>query len=171
MDSVTNGNDIWKTALGDIETKVTKPIFETWFKYPKTKAKDFSDNVLTIEALDGFVSDYLEKRMFTVISDAVQKQTKEGVGIKIVVNGSNSIPDVNSDEQSIKPINTAGIKINLHYTFENFVVGPSNELAHAASLSVSDAPGKTYNPLMIYSEVGLGKTMNDRLNRASGNNE
>ena len=111
MDSVTNGNDIWKTALGDIETKVTKPIFETWFKYPKTKAKDFSDNVLTIEALDGFVSDYLEKRMFTVISDAVQKQTKEGVGIKIVVNGSNSIPDVNSDAQSIKPIKTAGIKI------------------------------------------------------------
>ena len=158
MDSVTNGNDIWKTALGDIETKVTKPIFETWFKYPKTKAKDFSDNVLTIEALDGFVSDYLEKRMFTVISDAVQKQTKEGVGIKIVVNGSNSIPDVNSDAQSIKPIKTAGIKINLHYTFENFVLGPSNELAHAASLSVSDAPGKTYNPLMIYSEVGLGKT-------------
>ena len=75
-----------------------------------------------------------------------------------MVNGSNSIPDVNSDAQSIKPIKTAGIKINLHYTFENFVLGPSNELAHAASLSVSDAPGKTYNPLMIYSEVGLGKT-------------
>ena len=158
MDSVTSGNDIWKTALGDIETKVTKPIFETWFKYPKTKAKDFSDNVLIIEALDGFVSDYLEKRMFTVISDAVQKQTKQEVDIKIVVNGSDSIPDVESDAKSIKPTKTAGIKINLHYTFENFVLGPSNELAHAASLSVSDAPGKTYNPLMIYSEVGLGKT-------------
>ena len=117
MDSVTSGNDIWKTALGDIETKVTKPIFETWFKYPKTKAKDFSDNVLIIEALDGFVSDYLEKRMFTVISDAVQKQTKQEVDIKIVVNGSDSIPDVDSDAKSIKPTKTAAIKNNAHYTF------------------------------------------------------
>ena len=158
MDLVTNGDDIWKTALGDIETKVTKPIFETWFKYPKTKAKDFSDNVLIIEAANGFVSDYLETRMFSVISDAVRKQTKKDVDIKFVVNGLDYVPDVNSNAQSIKSTNTAGIRINSHYTFENFVLGPSNELAHAASLSVSDTPGKTYNPLMIYSEVGLGKT-------------
>ena len=158
MDTSAKGNEIWNTALGEIETKVNKPIFQTWFKYPKTKGKDFSDNVLIVETENGFVSNYLESRMYSVISDVLQNQIKKEIEIKFVVNGSekNVLPKNTNEIVSFKK--SEGIKINSDYTFENFVLGPSNELAHAASLSVSDKPGKAYNPLMIYSEVGLGKT-------------
>ena len=66
MDTSAKGNEIWNTALGEIETKVNKPIFKTWFKYPKTKGKDFSDNVLIVETENGFVSNYLESRMYSL---------------------------------------------------------------------------------------------------------
>jgi chromosomal replication initiator protein len=158
MTSVDNDNDLWMTALGEIETKVPKPIFETWLKFPKTRGKFFSETVFIIETQDAFISEYLETRMYAVISETLQKLIKKEVEIKFNVFGVAFTLDENSNVKVIKKIENLGIQINDQYTFDNFVLGPSNELAHAASLSVAENPGKSFNPLVIYSEVGLGKT-------------
>ena len=155
----TNNNDqeIWQTALGQIETKVPKASYETWFKFPKTRGKQISEDSFLIESESAFISEYLEQRMYSIISDVLFKLLDKELELKFKVLGSqiDSELKIQNSFQSNKNFN---LNLNPNYTFENFVLGASNELAHAASIAVSENIGKTYNPLLIYSDVGLGKT-------------
>ena len=155
----TNNNDqeIWQTALGQIETKVPKASYETWFKFPKTRGKQISEKSFLIESESAFISEYLEQRMYSIISDVLFKLLDKELELKFKVLGSqlDSELKIQNSFQSNKNFN---LNLNPNYTFENFVLGASNELAHAASIAVSENIGKTYNPLLIYSDVGLGKT-------------
>ena len=150
-----NNQEIWKTALGEIETKVPKSSYETWFKFPKTQGKQISKDCFLIESESVFISEYLEQRMYSVISDVLCKLLDKELELKFKVLGS---PLDSEDKIKNSLQDNKGSSLNLNYTFENFVLGPSNELAYAASIAVSENIGKTYNPLLIYSDVGLGKT-------------
>ena len=152
-----NDQEIWQTALGQIETKVPKASYETWFKFPKTRGKQISEDSFLIEAESAFISEYLEQRMYSIISDVLFKLLDKELELKFKVLGSHidSELKIQNSFQSNKNFN---LNLNPNYTFENFVLGASNELAHAASIAVSENIGKTYNPLLIYSDVGLGKT-------------
>ena len=152
-----NDQEIWQTALGQIETKVPKSSYETWFKFPKTRGKQISEDSFLIESESAFISEYLEQRMYSIISDVLFKLLDKELELKFKVLGSHidSELKIQNSFQSNKNFN---LNLNPNYTFENFVLGASNELAHAASIAVSENIGKTYNPLLIYSDVGLGKT-------------
>ena len=152
-----NDQEIWQTALGQIETKVPKSSYETWFKFPKTRGKQISEDSFLIESESAFISEYLEQRMYSIISDVLFKLLDKELELKFKVLGSqiDSELKIQNSFQSNKNFN---LNLNPNYTFENFVLGASNELAHAASIAVSENIGKTYNPLLIYSDVGLGKT-------------
>ena len=152
-----NDQEIWQTALGQIETKVPKASYETWFKFPKTRGKQISEDSFLIESESAFISEYLEQRMYSIISDVLFKLLDKELELKFQVLGSHQDSEVKI-QHSLESNNNLNHNLNPNYTFENFVLGASNELAHAASIAVSENIGKTYNPLLIYSDVGLGKT-------------
>ena len=157
--SISNNNnqEIWKTALGEIETKVPKSSYETWFKFPKTQGKQISEDCFLIESESVFISEYLEQRMYSVISDVLSKLLEKDLELKFKVLGA-PLDSEDKIKNSLQDNKRSSLSLNSNYTFENFVLGPSNELAYAASIAVSENIGKTYNPLLIYSDVGLGKT-------------
>ncbi len=154
---------LWQKTLQVIETKLSKPSFETWLK--STHSSTLVENILTVTAPNEFTRDWLESRYTTLIQDILYEITGEELKIKFIIPPASDadrfndipapkkIPVVTEDDESA----TKSI-LNPKYTFDTFVIGVGNRFAHAASLAVAEAPAKAYNPLFVYGGVGLGKT-------------
>ncbi len=157
---------LWKKTLDIIETKISKPSFETWLK--STQVISLEQNDLTIIAPNEFARDWLESRYSSLIQDTLYEVIGEKLNIKFIIPASNSDFDEMLAEPSIpKKVNSSSniedesqpkSILNPKYVFDTFVIGSGNRFAHAASLAVAEAPAKAYNPLFIYGGVGLGKT-------------
>ncbi len=149
---------VWQAVLGELQLCVPKPSYDTWLQ--GTSGGSFVDGRFTISTPNAFVSEMLERRMHSVISQAVEKVV--GGGVEIAFESGPGTPAPHAPEpdstQEAPPALRRASRLNPKYTFGNFVVGKSNELTHAAALAVSEKPGRRYNPLFIYSGVGLGKT-------------
>lgn len=143
-----------------------------------------SDNHLTISAPNDFNAIWIENNYLDVIAQKARDLSGRAVSIKVEVDSGNSAPGRDSDqvgkevrsqksgirgngrdaqdsENNTKfssKKNKSGATLNPRNTFDNFVVGSGNQLAHAASIAVANAPGRAYNPLFVYGETGLGKT-------------
>lgn len=151
---------LWDKAKIRLEESLGKTVFDTWVAplRPKLKGKDS----LLLEAPDSFFCDWVERHYGRAIREAVKGLCKEEVAVNFET--ATLSPDKKSDaiinELQARPQGTAreGFGLNPRYTFDNFVVGPSNRHAHAYSLAVAESPAKAYNPLFIYGGVGLGKT-------------
>lgn len=150
---------VWQQAQDYLKASLGETIFQTWILPLKPKAKDAHD--ITFEAPDGFFKDWVQKHYQSMIEEAVNRNNPQpaiavyietGPGGQGAAGSEILAPRIKSYEAQ-NPFN-----LNPRYTFENFVVGPSNRHAHAYSLAVADSPAKTYNPLFIYGGVGLGKT-------------
>lgn len=159
MESHTN--DMWQQVLSAIQTKLSKPSFDTWLK--STKATVFSDSLLVICAPNNFAKEWLESRYAKMISATVMETLGKQVQVEFTV--EDAVPSsVNQPVPAIQPskpvVNTQedSFSLNPKYTFDTFVIGAGNRFAHAASLAVAEAPAKAYNPLFLYGGVGLGKT-------------
>ncbi|MBN18460.1 MAG: chromosomal replication initiator protein DnaA [Chloroflexi bacterium] len=153
--------NIWQTVLGDLQIQITRPTYETWLK--DTIGLESKDNTLTVGTPNIFVAEMLQNRMYPLISETTQRIASTNIDLKFVVVGKNSTTKPSRQAKNIKKENkenvfTPLLPLNDRYTFSSFVVGESNELAYHAALAVSENPGVLYNPLFIYSEVGLGKT-------------
>ncbi len=121
----------------------------TWFD--DLVALRFDGGILEVGCPDGAAAQFLHDNCLTIFTQAAQNVTGYLVAVKFSV----------SDSASAEPMQacTRGtVKLHPDYTFESFVVGPCNRLAHASCVAVSHAPGNTYNPLFLYGSVGLGKT-------------
>ena len=162
---------IWQAVLGDLELRVTRPSYETWLR--DTTGIRYANGEFVVGAPNTFVAEMLEQRMYSLISSAVGRIVARDVDVRFeVVSGApgghmsqddrtpSSNPTHHSVNGSPTPSGTdrPATALNPHYVFDTFIVGRSNELAHAAALAVSETPGGVYNPLFIYSGVGLGKT-------------
>jgi len=152
--------EIWQATLGELEVALSKANFTTWFK--DTMILNFEEGIITIGVPNAFTKNWLENKYHKKIVEILRKIAGEiktvqykigGVGKKTV--GS---PQEKLGEDFILPEKGSVGELNKRYTFETFVVGPSNRLAHAACLAVAKNPGQTYNPLFIYGGAGLGKT-------------
>ncbi|MCY7501458.1 chromosomal replication initiator protein DnaA [Bacillus sp. FSL W8-0920] len=153
--------DLWNKALLKIETKLSKPSFETWMK--STKAHSLQGDTLTITAPNEFARDWLESRYLHLIADTIYELTGEELSIKFIIPQNQdeveAMPKSPIKKMSKEdPVDIPQNMLNPKYTFDTFVIGSGNRFAHAASLAVAEAPAKAYNPLFIYGGVGLGKT-------------
>ena len=151
--------EVWDKAKDYLQDKLGKAAFETWILplSPKQKDKD----VLVLQAPDNFFRDWVEKHYREAIQEAIDSVSKQGLQVNLETTAQIKSDYPSSTAQPLLskprgPQDTFGL--NPRYTFENFVVGPSNRHAHAYSLAVAESPAKAYNPLFVYGGVGLGKT-------------
>ena len=157
---------VWQAVLGELQVQVTRPSYETWLK--DTVGLAHQNGEFIVGTPNSFVAEMLEQRMYSLISQAMERVTKKHVDVRFCVQpadgGSNGYHVEPPAAESLPGKSAPAVpsrrptRLNPRYTFENFIVGKSNELAHAAAVAVAENPGTTYNPLVIYSDVGLGKT-------------
>ena len=155
-------HEIWQAALGELELQMTRDTFNTWLK--PTKAISYEDGMLIVGVENGYVKDWLSHRLSVTIQRTVSSIAGRTVEVKYVVwpHEQESEPaallaGLAQPSPSVAPGN-GHTPLNARYTFDTFVVGASNRLAHAASLAVAEQPATAYNPLFLYGGVGLGKT-------------
>lgn len=154
---------LWKLALDHIEARVPRQVYETWFTPVRLQGID--DVTARIEVPNKFFGEWLAQHYAELIAEAL-KTVRGGADLDVAFVAAERqhlrVPE--SPEASLA---TRGgqprrerrvLQLNPKYTFKTFVVGASNQFAHAASRAVADAPAETYNPLFIYGGVGLGKT-------------
>lgn len=149
-------NEMWEDTLELIKVELTEVSFNTWLK--AIHPLKINDNVFTFSVPDDFTKGILEARYVTLIKNALKQITSNYYEIKFIISTEENNEDINKEvlEETIdEQINTS---LNPKYTFDTFVIGNSNRLAHAASVAVAESPAKAYNPLFIYGGVGLGKT-------------
>jgi chromosomal replication initiator protein len=157
--------NVWNQVLSRIETKVDQRSFRTWFE-PTALIADQGEK-LTIRVPTVLCRDWLAKHYANVISEAASEVERAGLQIAFVIEDDSEVPPPMPEAKpaggpSASPAPLAAPApaggLNPRYTFSSFVVGPSNQFAHAASVAVAEAPSRSYNPLFLYGGVGLGKT-------------
>ena len=151
--------NIWNQILALIETKVNRHSFYTWFK-PTLFLED-KGKTIVVKVPNDLFRDWLTKHYAGVIGEAVDEIQRQRTQISFVTASAAPSPSTPtlppaSNPTSLRPRTAA--PLNQRYTFSKFVVGPSNQFAHAAACAVAEAPSRSYNPLFIYGGVGLGKT-------------
>ena len=153
-----NQERVWEEIILLIENRISKQGYDTWFS--QTKFQSFDGSRLVIEVPSKFHRDWIKEHHWGTLTDVIIEVTKRNdVEIEFFVQPQEPKKPAKQlkDENKEKREEKIGL-FEKKYTFDNFVVGPSNQFAHAAARAVADAPGRTYNPLFIYSGVGLGKT-------------
>ena len=160
--------ELWKAVLGEMELSLSKAHFTTWFKSTSILSKDA--NSILISTPNAFVKEWLENKFNRKILDSIRHLTPDVREIKYVIGVpkidlrqdiSKAILEKDFEEKpSLEPDKDIDKSTNLNkrYSFESYVIGSNNELAHAASIGITKNLGKIYNPLFIYGGVGLGKT-------------
>lgn len=159
MDSHTH--EMWHQVLSIIQTKLSKPSFDTWFK--ATKASFSGDSTVIVTAPTTFAAEWLESRYTKLVRTTLQEFLGRQYDIKFVIEENKppepaEIQPVVLPAAQTEPNEPYTHMLNPKYMFDTFVIGVNNRFAHAASLAVAEAPAKAYNPLFLYGGVGLGKT-------------
>ena len=161
-----DGQKVWNNILAGIKTQVSSSTFKTWFPGSFVlDCKQKADKKLLIVAFkNNFIKEQVETRYLPLISQIAQKNKGGDIEIVFVV-ASKDKPKTIKNEPIFSGVpmqlnlksKTAHI-LNPYHTFDNFVVGPSNNLAFLAAKQVAENPGSSYNPLIIYGPTGVGKT-------------
>ena len=154
--------EIWQTALGELQVQVSKPNYRTWFS--TTTGLSYDQDEFVIGVPNTFSAEYLEKNQRSMVERALSSATGRTVTAVFQVNGKSVHSQHKkgsgdgSTEVTLPQPEPVFTRLNPRYTFEKFVEGPENRLARAASQAVAQNPGHSYNPLFIYGGPGLGKT-------------
>ncbi len=151
--------NIWAKATQTLRQSLGDTVFDTWLL--PLRPIQSTEGSLILEAPDHFFKEWVGKHYLPVIQNTMSQLTQQQVSVSLSVCQTNTLPKAKiAVKEMVNKYQSArtGPFLNPRYTFDNFVVGASNRHAHAYSLAVADAPGKTYNPLFIYGGVGLGKT-------------
>lgn len=153
--------DFWLTASNELNSTMTKASFDTWIK--TTHPVEYKNNQLYLEVPSELHKGYWENNLVTELTTMATEIFKKP--IKVIVkttdeyaNDPNIIEEPKEKSFAQKKTQQQETHLNSKYTFDTFVTGKGNEMAHAASLVVAENPGATYNPLLIYGGGGLGKT-------------
>ncbi len=158
-------DELWQAVLAQIQLNISQANFATWFK--DTNVVSYKEGEITVSTPNSFAKEWLESKYGKTIFKILYNLDKEVKEAKYVVGKS----ELKIFKKPIVSTTTAGqldmleefkidkeTNLNPRYTFESFVVGPFNELAHAAAWAAAKKPGLVYNPLFVYGGVGLGKT-------------
>lgn len=173
-----NTHELWQATLGELELKLSKAHFTTWFR--NTFIADFQPDEVIVGVPNTFTKAWLEKKYHKDILGSLQNITEQNIrrlSYRVETRTTEPKPIIfEKPEVAPAPVATqpssedfgfttydngapkGNIAINKKYSFGTYVVGKQNELAHAAAQAVAAQPGGTYNPVFIYGGVGLGKT-------------
>ena len=183
-DITLKANKIWESVLGRVELSIPKPSYDTWLR--NTAGITIAAGELIVETQNAFAAQYLEDRMLDMLEQELSSLTDSQIKIKFIVKSKTvnsqlqkentaTNPDDNPDHftkyiaaedgpyketvsEAVSGLHVGSNNFNSKYTFDNFIVGNSNQLAYAGAKAVSENPGTIFNPLVIHSPVGLGKT-------------
>jgi chromosomal replication initiator protein len=167
---------LWQAVLGEIELSVSRGNFVTWFKNTTLLKQD--DEKLVIGVPNVFIKQQLERKYDQLVRDTLAKNGVNTPVVEYKIHALAGKQSTSSDEPVLKtqslpskpkpaeprPNSSSSLSrsyrqgLNERYTFDNFIVGSGNELAHAACQSIAENPGSRYNPLFLYGGVGIGKT-------------
>ncbi len=157
--------ELWNKVLNEIEKSISKANFATWFK--DTRIAGFENGVVFLSVPNTFVQEWLLKKFHPLILKHLRETSGSIHALEYTIKEdlkpkNQYVPTKPSSPTRELPLSEHYVNkednLNPRYTFESFVVGPFNELAHAAAQSVIKTPGLSYNPLYIYGNTGHGKT-------------
>ena len=171
---VSDAQQLWTACQEFLQTQVTDAVWLSTFQ--DVTAVEMNGSELVIAVPSAVVKDRVENRYLSLVEDAVRDRHGEPLQIKFVIQTDAAEPTLFDDPLDAllgtppdvidgvdtapahTPVRTLSDEIPNNLTFEAFVTGTSNRFAHAAALAVAETPGRSYNPLFIYGDAGLGKT-------------
>ena len=151
--------EVWEEALAIIRSRISRQSFEAWFR-PLSLGR-VEQHRYQVLLPNRFFKEWFEEHYLGLLRTALEDLTFTKVELSLLLpepDGANGLPPEEPTERRARRPRDAGAQLNPKYTFDSFVVGSSNQFAHAASLAVGEQLSKAYNPLFIYGGVGLGKT-------------
>ena len=160
--------NLWVQVLERLQTKLSSPTFDTWIK--TAIPEQLEDGSLVIRTPNPFARSWIQKYYLKTINEAVEQVLGHAVDIHVTsVQGDDDVVTIDPEAFYPPPIEVSlpepltGLRsratdLNSKYIFSRLVVGPNNQMAHAASLAVAESPGREFNPLFLCGGVGLGKT-------------
>jgi len=158
-----NVEQAWQSVLGQLQLEMPRASFDTWVR--DTRPVKYEKGLLTISVRNAYARDWLESRLASTVNRLLIGIMDSNVAVNFVVSQSideemsQLVESVEYAEEIDSPVPfQRNLTLNPRYTFENYVVGSGNRLAHAACLAVAEKPARAYNPLFLYGGVGLGKT-------------
>ncbi|MEQ1561661.1 MAG: chromosomal replication initiator protein DnaA [Nitrospira sp.] len=163
----TNTKQLWQNTLTHIELGVSKGNFITWFR--DTFILKYEEGVIFVGVPNEFAREWLSKKFHTEILKALRSFVETVRGVEYVVVRSDKRPKKMEEETVVEAKNPAELPLNEYYinksdnlnpryTFDTFIIGKFNQLAHAAAQALIREPGIAYNPLFVYGDSGRGKT-------------
>lgn len=159
-----NSDQAWQATLGQLQMEMSKPAFDTWVR--SSELVSYQKDSFTVGVQNAYARDWLESRLSTTVNRLLTGIMGRPQSVSFVV-WHKDFDQANEEDESllVEPESSASDSaprsngtIHPRYTFDNFVVGASNRLAHAASMAVAENPARAYNPLFLYGGVGMGKT-------------
>jgi len=177
--------NVWGAILLSLKTRLNQQIIDTWFEPIEFVQLDTAKRLIVLKAENDDVKDFVVTNYSGLVEDALQKLRLDGYALSWLVDSSHNLvtpkatavvespalqqsmsfaaaapamKKVESSKLDVVAISPPEPALSSKYTYESFVVGTCNQFAHAASMAVAEAPGRTYNPLYLYGGVGLGKT-------------
>ncbi len=156
-----NAEQAWQPVLAQLQMEMPKASFDTWVR--DTHPLSYDNGIFTVGVRNAYARDWLESRLASTISRLLIGILNSSVAVTFVVSQAEEAEAAEPDASLPLPVEAAdpatrNSSLNPRYTFETFVVGAGNRLAHAACQAVAEKPARAYNPLFLYGGVGLGKT-------------
>lgn len=158
--------ELWGRTLASVRDRIGSPGARAWVD--STRPLSLAGDTMLLAAPSAFAKEWLENRYAGLLADALRATAGRDVRLKVTVDPARDegVPaegvPLSADGDPLPEPAKPGPKVppTLHgrYSFETFVIGPSNKFAHAAALAVAEQPARAYNPLFIYGGAGLGKT-------------
>jgi len=168
-----NLESLWSSVLAELKLSLSKTIFQTLFS--NTSLKGYKNQVAVIGCPNPYLADLIEKRYYSLIKAALDRQTNKNISLTFEVEKkagqqkeAQPGPLFEKKKEAVKktPSNIISAGLNPRFNFANFVVGNANHFVFAAAQGIIKNPGTTYNPLFVWGGVGVGKT---HLMQAIGN--
>ena len=157
-----NAQQAWQATMGQLQMEMSKAAFDTWVR--SAELISHKENTFTVGVQNAYARDWLENRLSSTVTNLLSGMLENPQQVNFVVWQKDYQSSETGEENENIEADKSGLEAGngqsaiSRYTFENFVVGPSNRLAHAACMAVGENPARAYNPLFLYGGVGLGKT-------------